>query len=55
MSRGNSFNIKEHKERARVNYANRQLFKWIDWKIKTFGKIPYKQLMEQRELYGLNK
>ena len=55
MSGSHNSNIKESKVQARLSYANRNIYKWINWRLENFGRIPYKHLMEQRKIYGLDK
>ena len=52
MPRDSEFDHKGSKRKARINYINRQLDKWINWRIKEFNKISYKDLMQQIEFYN---
>jgi hypothetical protein len=48
-------NLINNKKEARLSYANRKIQKWAKWSIENLGVIRYKDLMEQRKLYNLDK
>lgn len=53
MRSSSELNTRQQKELARKKYGERRLDKWIKWRWKTYGHIPYKQLIEQCKKYNL--
>ena len=53
MRSSSESNTRRQKELARKKYAERRLDKWVKWRWKTFGHIPFKELVEQCKKYNL--
>ena len=53
MRRDNTADIRKAKNIAKVKYAERQIDKWIKWRVNIKGSINYKQLKEKQDEYGI--
>lgn len=53
MQRNSKANIRESKRLAKNSYAERKINKWIKWSWETKGKIKWKDLVEQQNMYNL--
>ena len=53
MRRNSKVDTQQAKRIARQKYAERQLDKWVKWKMIQHGSIRYKDLIEQCKKYNL--
>ena len=53
MRRNSTIDPRQNKRLARQKYSERQLDKWVRWKMEVHGSIRYKDLIEQIKKYNL--
>jgi len=53
MKRNNKIVTAQQKRLARIKYGERQVDKWIKWRLQRFGCVKYKDLIKQQEKNGI--
>ena len=53
MRRNNKINIRNEKQLARKKYSERQIDKWIKWRIEVKGYMFYNELIELQEKHNI--
>mgnify|MGYP003120765573 CR=1 FL=1 len=53
MRRNNKTDIRVQKQLARQKYAERQIDKWVNWRIKVKGYVFYKDLVEMQDKFNI--
>ena len=53
MRRNSKANTQREKEIARRKYAERQIDKWVKWRIQAKGFILYKDLVEMQNNFNI--
>lgn len=53
MRRDNKLNTRKAKIIARTKYVERQLEKWIKWRIDVKGGLKYEQLKQKQDEYRI--
>mgnify|MGYP003132244754 FL=1 len=53
MRRNNKIDIRVTKQLARQKYAERQIDKWVKWRMQNKGYILYKDLVEMQNNFNI--
>jgi len=53
MRRNSKIDIRKQKELARQKYAERQIDKWVKWRMQAKGYILYKDLVEMQNKFNI--
>ena len=53
MRRNGKTDIKKQKQLARQKYAERQIDKWVKWRMQVKGYILYKDLVEMQNNFNI--
>ena len=53
MRRNGRTDIKKQKQLARQKYAERQIDKWVKWRMQVKGYILYKDLVEMQNNFNI--
>ena len=53
MRRNGKIDIRKQKQLARQKYAERQIDKWVKWRMQNKGYILYKDLVEMQNNFNI--
>ena len=53
MRRNSKIDIRKQKQLARQKYAERQIDKWVKWRMQNKGDILYKDLVEMQNNFNI--
>ena len=53
MRRNSKIDIRNQKQLARQKYAERQIDKWVKWRMQTKGYMLYKDLVEMQNKFNI--
>tara|TARA_R100000742_G_C4165476_1_gene5567 strand:+ start:91 stop:264 length:174 start_codon:yes stop_codon:yes gene_type:complete len=53
MRRNSKIDIRKQKQLARQKYAERQIDKWVKWRMQNKGYILYKDLVEMQNNFNI--
>tara|TARA_B100001287_G_scaffold144020_1_gene121062 strand:- start:1811 stop:1984 length:174 start_codon:yes stop_codon:yes gene_type:complete len=53
MRRNGKIDIRKQKQLARQKYAERQIDKWVKWRMQAKGYILYKDLVEMQNNFNI--
>ena len=53
MRRNNKLDIRVQKQLARQKYAERQIDKWVKWRMEVKGYLFYQDLVEMQEKFNI--
>jgi len=53
MRRNSKIDIRKQKQLARQKYAERQIDKWVKWRMQAKGYILYKDLIEMQNNFNI--
>jgi|TARA_R100000482_G_C5112497_1_gene141287 hypothetical protein len=53
MRRNSKIDIRKQKQLARQKYAERQIDKWVKWRMQAKGYILYKDLVEMQNNFNI--